>query len=212
MLLSLASLLLVSVPESVSASQPKGLCLLPPDAGPCRGDVARYFYSAIGQRCERFGFGGCAGNANNFATYAECHKACWKIPKIPRVCRFPKDEGPCRAILKKYFFNMTSMQCEPFFYGGCRGNENRFSDLESCTEYCSPRKTIPIICLEPLDTGRCSASIPRYYYNSATKMCTEFLYSGCGGSNNNFDSKQSCKDVCSKGRPRRLKKKPFIKI
>lgn len=58
---------------------------------------------------------------------------------------------------------------------------------------------VPVLCLDPLDKGKCSASIPRYYYNTATKMCEEFVYSGCGGSSNNFVSRQSCTDVCVRG-------------
>lgn len=57
---------------------------------------------------------------------------------------------------------------------------------------------IPVICLDIMDKGKCLASIPRYYYNSATKTCEEFIYTGCGGSSNNFISKQSCIDVCGK--------------
>lgn len=55
------------------------------------------------------------------------------------------------------------------------------------------------LCMDPLDKGKCSASIPRYYYNTTSKTCEEFIYSGCGGSNNNFVSKQTCMDVCVKG-------------
>lgn len=149
-------------------------------------------------------------------------------PEVPQICRFPNEVGPCRALLRKYFFNMTSMQCELFYYGGCLGNSNRFGDLASCEEYCSPQKcqrrpsvtvcfyrrlyldpslffffgvptALPVLCLDPLDKGKCSASIPRYYYNAATKRCEEFAYSGCGGSSNNFVSRQSCKDVCVRG-------------
>lgn len=58
---------------------------------------------------------------------------------------------------------------------------------------------LPVLCLDPLDKGKCSASIPRYYYNVATKKCEEFSYSGCGGSSNNFVSRQSCMDVCVRG-------------
>lgn len=55
---------------------------------------------------------------------------------------------------------------------------------------------IPVTCNDILDKGNCLASIPRYYYNSSTKTCEEFIYTGCGGSTNNFNSKQSCIDVC----------------
>lgn len=187
------------------ALAPKGVCLLQVDEGPCRANIERYYYDTITQKCDVFSYGGCQGNANNFKSYQECHKTCFRIPKIPQICRFPKDEGPCRALFTLYFFNMTTMQCEPFSYGGCQGNSNRFSDLTSCMEYCSPKKNIPVLCLDPLDKGKCSASIPRYYYNKATKMCEEFIYTGCGGSSNNFVSRQSCMDVCVQGGKKQIK-------
>ena len=31
------------------------------------------------------------------------------------------------------------------------------------------------------DSGPCEAAMPRYYYDPATRMCTEFLWGGCGG-------------------------------
>ncbi|XP_049891190.1 tissue factor pathway inhibitor 2 [Epinephelus moara] len=185
---------------NVLALAPKGACLLQVDEGPCRGEIERYHYNTITQKCEIFYYGGCQGNANNFRSYQECHKTCFRIPKIPQICRFPRNEGPCRGLFHRYFFNMTTMQCEPFSYGGCQGNSNRFHDLTTCKEYCNPRKNVPVLCLDPVDKGKCSASIPRYFYNTATKMCEEFIYSGCGGSSNNFVSRQSCMDVCAKGR------------
>ncbi|XP_074469692.1 tissue factor pathway inhibitor 2 [Sebastes fasciatus] len=195
----LALVTLLSSFYNVLALTPKAVCLLQVDEGPCRAELERYFYNTITQKCERFYYGGCQGNANNFKSYQQCQKTCFRIPKVPQICRFPKEEGPCRALFHRYFFNMTTMQCESFYYGGCEGNYNRFQNLASCKEYCSPRKTVPVLCLDPLDKGSCSASIPRYYYNTATKMCEEFVYSGCGGSSNNFVSRQSCMDVCAKG-------------
>ncbi|KAK2830251.1 hypothetical protein Q5P01_018182 [Channa striata] len=184
---------------TVWALPPKGVCLLEVDEGPCRDEYERYYYNTRSQKCEVFYYGGCQGNANNFKSYAECQKTCFRIPKVPQICRFPKDVGPCRSLVHRYFFNMSTMQCELFSYGGCLGNSNRFQDYGTCMEYCSPRKTVPVLCLDPLDKGKCSASIPRYYYNAATKTCEEFIFSGCGGSSNNFVSRQSCMDVCVKG-------------
>ena len=46
------------------------------------------------------------------------------------------EAGPCDAIFPSYFFNSTSGYCEQFFYGGCGGNDNRFSLLEDCQESC----------------------------------------------------------------------------
>ncbi|XP_063041014.1 tissue factor pathway inhibitor 2 [Engraulis encrasicolus] len=190
----------VALRGNVLALKPKDVCFLEVDEGPCRGDKERFFYNRLTQECEAFSYGGCLGNANNFNSLIECRKTCstYKIPAVPRICRFEKDEGPCRALLKRYFYNMTSMQCEIFYYGGCEGNENKFSSLQSCLEYCKPQKNIPLMCRDPMDKGRCSASIPRFYFNSATKMCEQFEYTGCGGSSNNFVTRQACTDVCGK--------------
>lgn len=34
--------------------------------------------------------------------------------------------------------------------------------------------------LEP-DAGQCEAYMPRYFYNSASGKCEEFIWGGCGG-------------------------------
>uniref|UniRef100_A0A8C7GPV8 Tissue factor pathway inhibitor 2 n=1 Tax=Oncorhynchus kisutch TaxID=8019 RepID=A0A8C7GPV8_ONCKI len=181
----------------VAFSPKQEVCLLQVDEGPCKVYIQRYYYNTFTQQCEEFVYGGCNGNANNFKSFLACQKACFRIPKVPQICTYQKEAGRCEAYIPSYFFNMTTMQCEWFVYGGCQGNENRFKDLLSCMEY-----STPVLCLDPLDKGGCAASIPRYYYNSASRMCEQFIYSGCGGSSNNFISRQSCMDICAKaGKP-----------
>jgi hypothetical protein len=54
------------------------------------------------------------------------------------------------------------------------------------------------ICFEPKRIGPCKASIPKYYFNQATSQCERFLYGGCDGSNNRFNSLNDCEQKCSK--------------
>ena len=54
-----------------------GLCELPAAPGPCTEDLVwRFYYNAVSQRCERFRYGGCGGNRNNFETLKDCENVC----------------------------------------------------------------------------------------------------------------------------------------
>lgn len=52
------------------------------------------------------------------------------------------------------------------------------------------------VCKQPLITGHCRASMPRYYYDEETKTCKHFLYGGCQGNDNNFKTENECKEQC----------------
>lgn len=51
-------------------------CLAEPDAGPCSGRYPRYYYNPATYRCERFVYGGCSGNSNNYLTLQQCEEKC----------------------------------------------------------------------------------------------------------------------------------------
>ncbi|XP_029415096.1 tissue factor pathway inhibitor isoform X7 [Nannospalax galili] len=51
-------------------------------------------------------------------------------------CALKVDDGPCKAMMRRFFFNIFTQQCEEFIYGGCEGNKNRFESLEECKEKC----------------------------------------------------------------------------
>ncbi|XP_026549755.1 BPTI/Kunitz domain-containing protein-like, partial [Notechis scutatus] len=58
---------------------PKGdICRLPPDRGPCKEKMQRWFYDPKNKRCKKFTFTGCKANANHFKTRAECQRKCPK--------------------------------------------------------------------------------------------------------------------------------------
>ncbi|XP_076348776.1 uncharacterized protein LOC143246253 isoform X2 [Tachypleus tridentatus] len=52
------------------------------------------------------------------------------------------------------------------------------------------------LCNLPSDAGQCSDYLKRYYYNPNYNGCRQFIYSGCGGNNNNFETKVECEDAC----------------
>ncbi|KAF6086995.1 tissue factor pathway inhibitor 2 [Phyllostomus discolor] len=182
------------------------ICLLPPEVGPCRALVPSFYYSRYTQTCRQFMYGGCEGNANNFETKEACEEACWKIEKVPKICRLDVSDGQCEQPRGDYFFNLSSMACEKFVSGGCHRSGNQFPDEATCRDFCTPRKR-PSYCYSPKDEGLCSANVTRYYFNPRHRDCEAFTYTGCGGNNNNFINMKDCKRVCVKALGKRINKK-----
>ncbi|XP_044285534.1 tissue factor pathway inhibitor 2 [Varanus komodoensis] len=178
----------------------RDICLQPPPEDDCGALVARWFYDRYTQTCQKFTYGGCEGNENNFPTLQACLEKCGKIKRVPERCRLEVSEGICRSMIKRYFFNLTSMRCEKFYYGGCEGNENRFHSKVSCLDHCLPIRSGPSFCYSPKDEGFCSASVPRFYYKATIQTCLQFNYTGCGGNNNNFIDEKSCRTACRKAK------------
>ncbi len=53
------------------------------------------------------------------------------------------------------------------------------------------------ICTLPPDEGPCRAIIPRWAYNPDTERCESFRYGGCGGNENNFETRDECAATCA---------------
>ncbi|XP_037998969.1 tissue factor pathway inhibitor [Motacilla alba alba] len=138
-----------------------------------------------------------------------------RLPPLKLVhmfCAMKADEGPCKAIHIRYFFNIKSRKCEVFEYGGCHGNENNFLSLEECQEKCVakefPQKMAlakikealflgqPDFCFHAQEPGVCRGYFTRYFYNKETKLCEAFKYGGCLGNQNNFRSLEECQNTC----------------
>jgi hypothetical protein len=59
-------------------------CSLPPMTGTCEAALQRWAFNPQTGRCERFTYGGCDGNANNFETREACVAAC--VPGSGEPC------------------------------------------------------------------------------------------------------------------------------
>lgn len=52
------------------------------------------------------------------------------------------------------------------------------------------------VCDLPPEGGPCYGYIPRYFFNATSKKCEEFVYGGCQGNGNNFETIESCENKC----------------
>lgn len=91
---------------------------------------------------------------------------------------------------------------------GCGGNGNNFATKKLCENRCSSHGTSMSprmnqnteedgTCNLPVETGPCKAMKPKYYFNSQTRKCERFIYGGCRGNANNFDSFRECVTTCA---------------
>ena len=55
---------------------------------------------------------------------------------VDAICKLPRESGNCDAYIPSYWHNPTTGVCEPFAYGGCGGNANRFASLDECQAAC----------------------------------------------------------------------------
>ncbi|KAH1175478.1 amyloid-like protein 2 isoform X2 [Mauremys mutica] len=57
---------------------------------------------------------------------------------------------------------------------------------------------VKAVCSQEAMTGPCRAVMPRWYFDLYKRKCIRFIYGGCGGNRNNFESEEYCMAVCKK--------------
>ncbi|XP_076016686.1 tissue factor pathway inhibitor a [Genypterus blacodes] len=111
------------------------LCALKDEPGPCKAIKERFFFNIDTGRCDHFVYGGCGGNANNFQTLGECEEMC-VVSADKDPCHLDAAPGPCRGLVKRFFYDRKASECKRFYYGGCFGNANNFRTIAQCQERC----------------------------------------------------------------------------
>ncbi|KAM4828332.1 amyloid beta precursor like protein 2 isoform 1-T1 [Thomomys bottae] len=68
-------------------------------------------------------------------------------------------------------------------------SEGSISDKETAHD-------VKAVCSQEAMTGPCRAVMPRWYFDLSKGKCVRFIYGGCGGNRNNFESEDFCMAVC----------------
>lgn len=55
-------------------------------------------------------------------------------------CLLQKEAGPCISGITRYYYDIKTIKCRPFVYGGCQGNANNYLTREQCQEKCKLRQ------------------------------------------------------------------------
>ncbi|KAJ8308387.1 hypothetical protein KUTeg_013261 [Tegillarca granosa] len=211
------SILRLSVRKACKYLAPVPVCQQPKVVGRCRAAVPRYFYNLSTRVCERFIYGGCDGNQNNFETKEQCERTC----PVEDFCQLAPEKGSCKSRIRRWYYEPSTGKCREFLYGGCKGNSNNFETRESCERICGDEMEITDetttvapreedVCRMREESGRCRANIPRWFYDYTEGVCKQFTYGGCEGNKNNFETKEQCENFCSRERVCRTYVNPAI--
>lgn len=59
---------------------------------------------------------------------------------------------------------------------------------------------VSAVCWARAESGPCHAMLERWFFIPEKGRCAPFLFGGCGGNRNNFESEEYCLAVCSSSR------------
>lgn len=136
-----------------------------------------YRYDVQSSRCVKFTYSGCGGNANRFETRAMCEVACQRY--------------------------MTSQQLESKKEGEILVSPSSSRPISRCGFSSDILLYVTgSVCYESLAQGTCSEERLSYYFDGTLGVCKEFVYSGCGGNGNRFDTIAECRSECMSEEPR----------
>ncbi|XP_059526569.1 WAP, Kazal, immunoglobulin, Kunitz and NTR domain-containing protein 2 [Myotis daubentonii] len=109
-------------------------------------------------------------------------------------CLQPPDSEDCGEEQTGWHFDAQANNCLTFTFGHCHRNRNHFETYAACARACMTGP--PAACSLPALQGPCKAYAPRWAYNRQAGQCQSFVYGGCEGNGNNFESREACEESC----------------
>ncbi|MCP9260627.1 Kunitz/Bovine pancreatic trypsin inhibitor domain protein [Dirofilaria immitis] len=169
-------------------------CFQPLLEGKGQAKLTRYYFNSRTRTCNEFTYSGKGGNQNNFLSKIDCEETC------------PILKNPCENGLPAMSSEGNPILCGSDTTTICGIGYYCHIGATSSTTVCCPSIGDP--CRMPVSRGNGNAVLNRWYYNTQSQICVNFVYSGQGGNSNNFRTREDCieacpefRNPCSTGRP-----------
>ncbi|KAI3354046.1 hypothetical protein L3Q82_018601 [Scortum barcoo] len=78
------------------------------------------------------------------------------------------------------------------------GKKKESSKMSESQDEDKTLQEVKAVCTLEAETGPCRASMPRWHFDMSQRKCVRFIYGGCAGNRNNFDSEEYCMAVCKR--------------
>ncbi|XP_077528823.1 papilin-like isoform X2 [Haemaphysalis longicornis] len=149
-----------------------------------------WFYDRFTREC-RIGVTCAHASGNTFPTRELCSDIC----RSRDVCTQPPLlSSSCGEKHRTvWHYSRKSRKCVKAT--NCHTRGNNFPSSHECHKTCDRRRNKED-CLHWPNRGPCYALSFKWYYDHYHKDCFQFLYGGCNGGPNLFDSKEECREVC----------------
>ncbi|CAN5950145.1 unnamed protein product [Sphagnum jensenii] len=167
-------------------------CILPVATGNGNAALPRWYFDTNVRRCTRFTYTGMGGNQDNFLSLSDCQLRC---PEFQTPCATGDPaQSPLGGIL---FCSSQATTCPATYW--CHVG----ADSENTV--CCPGAADPCSLPQAIGTGAGIGPMNRWYFDTTSRLCKLFSYSGLGGNQNNFQTQTECQQKCPAAR--RIKSK-----
>ncbi|KAL3119333.1 hypothetical protein niasHT_001093 [Heterodera trifolii] len=156
-------------------------CQQPLNVGVGPSNLVRWFFFAPSAQCQSFTYKGLQGNENNFLSRFDCEQICQANPcAVGTPLRDQQGQiGFCSATQQNI--------CPIDFYCHVGGDVK--------TSLCCPMMAGDP-CSQPVNSGFGYYKLQRWFWDSISMECKQFIYCGQKGNQNNFVSQQECEMQC----------------
>uniref|UniRef100_A0A914GYS8 BPTI/Kunitz inhibitor domain-containing protein n=1 Tax=Globodera rostochiensis TaxID=31243 RepID=A0A914GYS8_GLORO len=167
-------------------------CQLPRANGEGDALIPRWYFDSGDRKCKRFLYTGMRGNANNFVTAMACMESC-ETAANAAIVRNPCANGPPARDLngEQFVCGTSDSRCPAGYY--CHLGDNPLTNV--C---CELSAAVSDRCHLALRTGEGAAHLRRFYLNTLTRRCVQFIYRGAKGNENHFNSLAECRRECER--------------